>query len=255
MMKQLIVSLACLMAFSTHALTLPKHQGKDRRIVYAEYDPSDVIAIRTKVGVATLIQLDKNETIVGEHSGLGMGDAAAWGFNVRGNNVFFKPQAKQPNTNLTIVSDLGRTYSFELFTNKQPFYIVQMRYPTPKKANTAPLKAPCTDGKYNFRYVKWGDEELAPAHAWDDGRFTCMKFSKNAELPVIYQINADGKESLVNYHIEQDTIVIHSVSNEYRLRLGERVLGVLSHFVEFAGHNQKASSIKATRVIKEDEHE
>jgi type IV secretion system protein VirB9 len=49
--------------------------------------------------------------------------------------------------------------------------------------------------------------------------------------------------------------VIHSVANEYRLRLGERVLGVLSHFVEFAGHNQKASSIKATRVIKEDEHE
>ncbi|MHA2734608.1 TrbG/VirB9 family P-type conjugative transfer protein, partial [Vibrio campbellii] len=139
--------------------------------------------------------------------------------------------------------------------NKQPFYVVKMRYPTPKKANTTPLKAPCTDGKYNFRYVKWGDEELAPAYAWDDGRFTCMKFSKNAELPVIYQINADGKESLVNYHIEQDTIVIHSVANEYRLRLGERVLGVLSHFVEFAGHNQKASSIKATRVIKEDEHE
>ncbi len=158
----------------------------------------------------------------------------AWGFNVRGNNVFFKPQAKQPNTNLTIVSDLGRTYSFELFTNKQPFYVVKMRYPTPKKANPPPLKAPCTDGKYNFRYVKWGDEELAPLTRGTMYRFTCMKFSKNAELPVIYQINADGKESLVNYHIEQDTIVIHSVANEYRLRLGERVLGVLSHFVEFA---------------------
>ncbi len=79
MIKQLIVSLACLMAFSTHALILPKHQGKDRRIVYAEYDPSDVIAIRTKVGVATLIQLEKNETIVGEHSGLGMGDAYRMG--------------------------------------------------------------------------------------------------------------------------------------------------------------------------------
>ncbi|WP_085344657.1 TrbG/VirB9 family P-type conjugative transfer protein [Vibrio sp. ArtGut-C1] len=253
MMKPLIVSLACVVAFSSQALTLPTYQGKDQRIVYAKYDPSDVIAIRTKVGIATLIQLDKNETISGEHSGLGMGDAAAWGFNVRGNNIFFKPQAEQPNTNLTIVSDTGRTYAFELFTSKRPFYVVKMQYPTPKKANTQAAKAPCTNGKYNFRYAKWGDDELAPEYAWDDGRFTCMKFSKNAELPVIYQINADGKESLVNYHIERDTVVIHSVADEYRLRLGQRVLGIHSHFVEFAGYNQKASSIQATRVIKEAE--
>lgn len=253
MTKPLIVALAGVLTFSSHALTLPKHQGKDHRIVYADYDPTDVIAVRAQVGVATLIQLDKGETIVGEHSGLGMGDAQAWGFNVRGNNVFFKPQAKQPNTNLTIVSDLGRTYSFELFTNKQPFYVLKMRYPKPKSVNIAPLRAPCTDGQYNFRYVKWGDEALAPQYAWDDGRFTCMKFAKNTELPVIYQINADGKEALVNYHIEQDTVVIHAVADEYRLRLGERVLGILSHFVEFAGYNHKASTIRATRVIKESE--
>lgn len=253
MIKPLVICLTCLLAFSSHALTLPAHLGKDRRIVYADYDPSDVIAIRTQVGVATLIQLDKNETILGEHSGLAMGDATAWGFNVRGNNVFFKPQATQPNTNLTIVSDVGRTYAFELFTSPQPFYVVVMRYPNPKPTSTATLKPPCSDGNDNFRYVKWGDQELAPAYAWDDGRFTCMKFSNNAELPVIYQLNADGKESLVNYHIEQDTIVIHSVASEYRLRLGERVLGIRSHFVEFAGHNPKASAINATRVIKEDE--
>lgn len=251
MIKYTLLSLSCALAFSANALTLPSTQGKDTRITYATYDPSDVIAVRTKVGVATLIQLDKNETVVGEHSGLAMGDAAAWGFNVRGNNIFFKPQAKQPNTNLTIVSDLGRTYSFELFTSKHPFYVLKMKYPKPKAVDTTPNKAPCTNGKYNFRYGKWGAEELAPQYAWDDGRFTCMKFAKNAELPVIYQINADGKESLVNYHIEKDTIVIQSVANEYRLRLGQRVVGIRSDFVEFAGHNRKGSTIKATRVIKE----
>ncbi|EOV0110329.1 TrbG/VirB9 family P-type conjugative transfer protein [Vibrio parahaemolyticus] len=251
MIKHALLSLSCALAFSANALTLPTTQGKDNRITYAMYDPSDVIAVRTKVGVATLIQLESNETVVGEHSGLGMGDAAAWGFNVRGNNIFFKPQAKQPNTNLTIVSDLGRTYSFELFTSQQPFYVLKMKYPKPKAVDTTPNKAPCTDGNYNFRYAKWGDDELAPEYAWDDGRFTCMKFAKNVELPVIYQINADGQESLVNYHIEQDTVVIHSVADEYRLRLGKRVLGIQSHFVEFAGHNDKGSTIEATRVIKE----
>lgn len=249
------LSLASLLAFSSHALTIPTSQGKDNRIVYSHYDPSDVIAIRTKVGVTTLIQLEKNETIVGDHSGLGMGDAAAWGFNVRGNNVFFKPKAKQPDTNLTIVSDLGRTYSFELMTSKEkaPFYIVKMEYPKPKSPSKASstLAMPCSNGKRNFGYVKWGEEALAPQYTWDDGRFTCMKFSKNTELPVIYQINTDGKEALANYHIEQDTLIIHSVADEYRLRLGDSVLGLRSNFVTFAGHNEKSSAINATRVIKD----
>lgn len=251
-MKTHILCAISLLSTTAHALILPVDQGKDGRIVYATYDPSNVISIRTKVGVATLIQLDDNETISGDSSGLGMGDAAAWGFNVRGNNIFFKPQAKQPNTNLTIVSDQGRTYSFELFTSRYPFYVVKMQYPKPPEVDTGKSAVPCSDGKYNFRYSKWGHDELSPQYAWDDGRFTCMKFGKNVELPVIYQLSADGKESIVNYHIEKDTVVIQSVANEYRLRLGDRVLGIRSQFVEFAGYNRKGSSINATRAIKDE---
>ncbi|MCG9625404.1 TrbG/VirB9 family P-type conjugative transfer protein [Vibrio mediterranei] len=254
MKTSIVLCLASMLAFPSYALTLPKSQGKDNHVVSSPYDPSDVIAIRTKVGVTTLIQLEKNETIVGDHAGLGMGDAAAWGFNVRGNNVFFKPKAKQPDTNLTIVSDLGRTYSFELITSKKetPFYIVKMEYPKPKSTSSVPiLSMPCSNGKRNFGYVKWGDEALAPQYTWDDGRFTCMKFSNTTELPVVYQINTDGKEALANYHIDQDTLIIHSVADEYRLRLGDSVLGIRSNFVTFAGHNKKSSAINATRVIKD----
>lgn len=250
MIKPLLLVSLGLISSNVYAITKPYPQKSDTRIVSAKYDPSNVILVKTKVGVATLIQLDKNETLSGDHSGLGMGDATAWGFNVRGHNIFFKPQAKRPDTNLTIVSDLGRTYSFELITSPSPYYIVKMEYEKPKKRNTSP-KLPCSDGTINWKYIKWGDDELSPQYTWDDGRFTCMKFAKNAELPVVYQITSDGKESLVNYHIERDTVVIQSVVNEYRLRLGDSVLGIYSN-TEFAGYNDKGSSIKAKRVIKDE---
>ncbi len=239
-------------AFSVVAKVTPKTEGYDKRIATVQYNPKDVIVIHTKMGTTTLIQLDENETISQSDSGLGIGDAKAWGFSVRGNNIFLKPTAKNPDTNLTIVSDKGRTYSFDLVTRWRPHYIVKLEYKKPKTASDYALKIPCSDGAQNFDYLKWGDAELAPQYMWDDGRFTCLKFTENAELPVAYQIGSDGKESLINYHFNQDTMVIRSVANEYRLRLGERVLGLSSDRVKYSGYNHKATSNKAKRGIKDE---
>lgn len=251
-MRILTLVILTFMISPVFAKVVPKNQGYDDRIALIKYNPKDVIVIKTKVGTATLIQLGDGEMISKDHAGLGIGDAKAWGFSVRGNNIFLKPTAKNPDTNLTIVSDKGRTYSFDLVTSWKPHYIVKMEYEKPKKAVDYTLKIPCSDGVQNFNYLKWGDQELAPQYMWDDGRFTCLKFTKNSELPVAYQISADGKESLVNYHFDQDTMVIRSMSNEYRLRLGERVLGLSSTDSESSGYNHKATTNKAKRGIKDE---
>ena len=251
-MRILITILAALLAFPVLSKVTPKSQGFDKRITQVKYNDKNVIVVRTKVGTATLIQLEKGETISQDFAGLGIGDAKAWGFSVRGNNIFLKPVAKKPDTNLTVVSDKGRTYSFDLISRWNPHYIVKLEYEKPKNPQDYAHGIPCNDGEHNFNYVKWGHKELAPQYMWDDGRFTCLKFTKNAELPVAYQIAPDGKESIINYHVTKDTMVIRSLANEYRLRLGDRVLGLKSGEVEYSGFNEKATSNKAKRGLKDE---
>ncbi|EPN0316295.1 TrbG/VirB9 family P-type conjugative transfer protein [Vibrio vulnificus] len=240
------------------AATTPLSQGYDSRVQLIKYNPSDVVIVRAAIGRATLIQLEDGETILSElSSGIGIGDANAWGMSVRGNNIFIKPTAMNPETNLLIVSDKGRTYSFDLITtehNLETSYIVKFRYQKPKPVFSDNKKrVPCGDGTFNFNYVKWGDLELSPNLVWDDGRFTCFKFNTNVEQPVIYQKNSEGTEQLVNFHMEKDTVVVHGLAKEFRLRLGNSVLGIETTTLDPQGYNFKATTLVGVERVVKDE--
>ena len=248
MKKIIFISLFAISGIANAAL-IPDKENSDHRVRVIKYSPDNVIRIRTASGTNTLIQFEKGETFVGNESGLGIGDIEAWGVSVKGHNIFLKPTANQPDTNFNLVSNKGRVYSFDLVTSKYPFYIVKMQYEKVKTAKDFTPEIPCYDGEVNFRYGKWGDDELAPKYMWDDGRFTCLKFTKNAEIPVVYQVGTDGTESLLNYTFNKDTMIIHSVSKEFRLRLGKQVLGLRSENTLPSGYNEKASSVNATREL------
>lgn len=98
----------------------PRGTKYDARIQYTDYNTDNVVNIRTRVGEVSMVQLGMGETVTNEgDSGLGMGDGAAWHLNVRGRNIFFKPRAEQPDTNLIVASTKGRIYTFKLHTAKQ----------------------------------------------------------------------------------------------------------------------------------------
>jgi hypothetical protein len=59
---------------------------------------------------------------------------------------------------------------------------------------------------------------------WDNGRFTYLKFNNGRDMPAIYRVEADGSETLLNTHHENDTTVIHEVNEKIMLRLGRAVL-------------------------------
>ena len=240
------------MALSTEAALIPEKENADNRITVIKYSPDDVIRVRIKTGVQTLIQFEKGETFTPATAGVGIGDIDAWAVDLKGNNIFLKPRAKSPDTNLTMVSSKGRVYSFDLVTSNFPHYVVKLQYEKVKTAKDFTREVPCYDGSVNFRYGKWGDDDLAPTYMWDDGRFTCLKFPTHAELPVAYQVGTDGSESLVNYSIKKDTMIIHSVSKEFRLRLGKQVLGLRSENTLSSGYNDKASSVNAKRELNHD---
>ncbi|MGD1336090.1 TrbG/VirB9 family P-type conjugative transfer protein [Vibrio harveyi] len=251
MMKKILVSLLLLIPLASHAAIYPIPQKDDYRITRTPYNPENVIKVRTHIGVVTLIKFEDGETI-SEENGIGMGDVQAWGVFVNKNNLFIKPTSNvEPDTNLTIVTNKGRTYSFWLELSDFPHFIVQMVYQKQKDASSYPTNSPipCYDGEVNFDYEMWGDRNIAPKYVWDDGRFTCLKFPDSNELPLVYQVDKKGVESAVNYDVKQDTIVVFSTSNELRLRLGKEVLGLASDSIKVKGFNDKATSIDAKRTV------
>lgn len=255
--KNIIIAFVSLISLDVFAVTTPLASGYDQRVVRAKYNPNDVIRVRTKIGAATLIQLSKHENVLTDNSGLGMGDAAAWGLSVRGNNIFLKPVAENPDTNLTVVTNIGRTYVFDLVSSRKPYYLLKMEYEKKKSKNdyTSDNQIPCSTKKRNYFWLKFGDMELSPKYVWSDGVFTCLKFDKNIELPVAYKLTTDQIESLVNFHMENDVMVLHSPAQEFRLRIGKKVLGLKNDSQYFAGFNEKKSTNNKVRMIKDNSNE
>jgi type IV secretion system protein VirB9 len=210
----------------------------DGRIRFATYNNADVLTIDTMAGIATHIQLEEGEAYV-THA---FGDAAAWSFAMERNHVFLKPKAEKADTNLVIVTD-KRTYNFRLrYHNKDTdpvVYQLSFYYPESQTKATATtnvkdvvekgFKVPT--GRANTDYTMAGDRSIAPINVWDDGKFTYFKFPEYRDLPAIYIVDADGRESMVNRNTAgeaNDIIVAQKVNEKWRVRLGDQVLSVFN---------------------------
>ncbi|MES2206787.1 MAG: P-type conjugative transfer protein VirB9 [Pseudomonadota bacterium] len=260
-------------ALPAWSLSIPQVSKFDKRIQSVVYNPEDVVRIYTKVGTATLIQLEEGETLEGNPTGLGIGDAKAWSINVRGHNIFLKPAASHPETNMAIVTN-KRTYSFSLvmsITKKGQLdnttYVLRFTYPDMEakakadkahkqkiaEAMSKTASAASGDKKtLNKNYFMQGDKELAPDAAWDDGRFTYFKYDSAKALPAFYKVAPDGSEALINTHIEDDTVVIHETARKFMLRSGQSVLGIDNDSFDANGSfNTTGTSVeKVVRVNK-----
>lgn len=212
----------------------------DKRIRSEIYNQERVYPVYAKVGNAVLIQLEADEHLNSEASALGIGYGEAWTMGVRGNNIIFKPKAEQPVTNMLVVTN-KRTYAFDLkmANAKHPAtYILRFDYPDSHHKRQTALQAKQerafaalrqtgaihTDMPINQDYYGRGNKSLAPTAMWDNGRFTYLQFNNGRDMPAIYRIEQDGSETLLNTHIENDTVVIHEVNKQLILRLGKAVL-------------------------------
>lgn len=242
MIKQTLLSLSLLTGFSlsAHAEQHPQVLGNDARVQLFNYDPYTVYDVKTKIGYSSLIQLDDGEE-VDENSGLGMGDAKSWSLAVKGKNIFFKPIAENADTNIVLVTN-KRTYAFQLSIAQEgeaPTYIARFSYPEEKKSSK-PIQQimpnflqvvghdidnsdMLINADINTGYLYRGAKELKPTNAWDDGRFTYLKFAHAGDMPTVYRVLPDNTETLVNSHIEGDTLVLQEIGYRYHLRLGKAV--------------------------------
>lgn len=256
-MKRFAAILMLCTAAPAIALDLPTHSPYDHRVRNVVYNPDDVVQIDAVVGTATHVILEPGE----EHITHAFGDSQAYQFATYQNHIFLKPAADEANTNLAVVTN-RRTYAFRLsFTadrHSQALYSLRFSYPESERARAAEIDAQAQVAERlqtTYSPISWqgyqyvGNADLAPRHAWNDGRSTWFQFGPDRELPAIYAIDAAGQERLVNQHVEsaaEGRIVLHMTSAQWVLRLGESAAGV-----EDTQHGAVAARPTLTRTVSD----
>ncbi|WP_285905032.1 TrbG/VirB9 family P-type conjugative transfer protein [Pseudodesulfovibrio pelocollis] len=86
--------------------------------------------------------------------------------------------------------------------------------------------------KMNMSYVtSKGDMSLQPLKIWDDEYWTYFQFDVNSfdkmtSVPVLYLVNRDGIEELVNTRVVKGTVIAESVNDKWTIRNGDSYLCV-----------------------------
>lgn len=244
----------------TLALEQPQRASADAHIQIVRYQEGNVVQVNSYPGVATHVVFAPDEQVQSMASGFTKG----WDIFQKGNNLFIKPRsikqsenvlepkAGQWDTNLAVITN-RRLYSFLLrlqpSAGKDRFtppatvaYRIAFRYPGDEAAAAkrqagvadmqARLDAPATARNWEYSMqVATASDAIAPTMAYDDGRFTYLRFPGNREMPAVFVVAADRTESLVNTHIDPlwpDVLVVQRVAPELALRLGAQAVGVFN---------------------------
>lgn len=251
--------MACLIA-TVSLPVLAENMGvaslQDKRVQTAVYSPDNVFRLQAMVGRSSLIQFPANETVNDDAGLITSGDPTAWtlGVNKAGNMVAIKPSSDQdPDTNL-IINTNKHTYLLELkLVKKVTDMTYALRFVLPELPKTvakidSPVN-PCS-GLENRAWQTRGNKDLTPSEVWDNGTFTCFRFASNKPRPVLYQVMPDGLETLVSSHNEQNILVAHGVSNQWRLRLNGQALEFKT-LLHPTPYNFKGTTTGEVRTLKD----
>jgi type IV secretion system protein VirB9 len=216
-----------LQSFYAHAESLPRHVAADNHVKVVMYDPNNVVILKGRYGYQTQITFAPGEVV----QNVSIGDSLAWQAVPVNNNLFIKPVAES-KTNMTVLTNTN-SYNFQLDSldaSTKPTYKLQFTYPEGGFDSSGSQSAVGTfdPEKLNWKYSFTGDRSLAPIEAFDNGQFTFFKFKTDGihKIPSIFIVDKSKHETLVNYHMQDQYLVIHSVAKQYTFRDGEVVTNI-----------------------------
>lgn len=219
-----------------YAEIVPQRGVTDSRVRVVAYDSDNVVVLRAFVGYQIHLQFGDGEQFIN----LGAGDAGGLDVGSEKNHLMIKPKVPKVATNLTIITT-QRVYQFEYSAEARVpnprvddvLYSLRFIYPKEEAARAAAelqrLRAEAAMTRevaqrpQNRNYWFCGNDALRPTSAYDDGVQTRVKFGARSEFPALFVKNDDGSESLLNFNIENDEVVIHRVSREFVIRRGKLV--------------------------------
>ena len=259
--------LAGLLLAASEARASPR-DSDDPRIVSVEVTDARVLEVRARRGFASQLVLPPGETV--EHAAIG--ESRGWDPEVHENVVFLKAREHAHDTNLFVLTGRGvqrSRYSFELrlvgSEGAAPYELRLVR-PAARVAEAMAekeaaaqqneqrqiqesLAAAPFQGARNYAYTAQGATALQPAEAFDNGRFTVLRFPGQQPLPSPYEVSADGAERLIPFHVRGDFLIIHAVVAELRLRQGHSLLCLYNDGFSF-GASDSASGSVSTSVLR-----
>ncbi len=240
---------AILVPLSADAETVPPRGPVDPRVRVVAYNPDDVVKLHGYVGYQIHLQWAPGEEFVN----LGAGDAGGFDVGSEKNHFFIKPKQEHVGTNLTVLTTM-RAYHFDYTVSRPPanrsatkdlVYSVRFVYPMDEAArNAAEAQRRALDARMNqvsaaqpanWQYWYCGTPSLKPTSAYDDGVQTHLKFPGQAEFPAVFVKNDDGSESLLNFNVAGEEVVIHRVARRLVLRRGGLVGCVVNRAFESSG--------------------
>jgi type IV secretion system protein VirB9 len=243
-MKRLItLSILLLAASNAQAIRESRPTPIDSRIRVMVYNPNDVFKFIGYYGYQASIELAENEEIIS----ISMGDTTAWQIVPSGHRIFIKPMESDATTNLTLITN-KRTYFFELYAAettdiRDPDMVFNVKFIYPDEEEEDHLRAYAASGssstpnleypeKLNFYYSISGNEEIAPIKIYDDGEFTYMQFrDKNREIPSIFAVDEDLRESMVNSKLDPNNpnlVIIEQVFKKMSLRSSKKIVCIFN---------------------------
>ena len=247
-----ILALFC--ASMALAETVPLRGIADSRIRTAVYDGNEVYRIHGFVGYEIDIQFEPGEYFVG----IGTGDIEGVSFVSQDNHLFIKPKARRVSTNLTVVTT-RRPYQFA-YTVAAPntrdadddmIFAVRFSYPPSHGDVVADgidrmLQQSAAARTLNFDYGYCGSPSVKPVAASDDGIHTRLRFAAKAEQPGIFVLNDDGSESLLNFSMDGDEVVIHRVVRQLIVRRGRLVGRIVNKGFTGSGERLESGTVSPT---------
>ncbi len=250
---------------SAHAITEPRKGNADARVKTLTYRENDVFELKGHYGFTTMVELSPKERI----ETTSIGDSEAWQVipsTQRGNILFVKPLEPNAETNMTVLTD-KHIYAFELsagiassYKSDDLAFRVRFIYPEDAEKSSAKKSANIKDydpladvdtSDWNFNYAYSGARRLRPERAFDDGTFTYLLFERQDMTPAVFAVDDAGHESLINFNIQGQYLVIERVGRQFTLRDGDTATCIFNEaYRQETGTQNRKTAIKATGKSK-----
>lgn len=253
--------LALIVAAASPALALdvPAAGRYDTRVRVVNYNPMQVYRVLGVLRSVQQVVFSADEEVLN----VAVGDTVGWETAAVRNVLFLKPVDPHPPTNMLVTTVRGngetRNYSFELHTSKgdqaagsEAYFQVKFAYPIDdanRRRAEAKVRADAAEqtaigkmldddafhGSRSYAYSAQGSIALQPSHIWDNGKVTYLRFPANMDVPSIFVVNEDGTEAVAQVDTRGDTIVLHQIARQIRLRKGGVVLCITNENVSDFG--------------------